>query len=169
MIRYSSISTTWQDYPSKEDNAILIYFSGCTHNCKGCHNPDLLIKNNFKSLSIQEFYDKIIELCDSNRTNKVVLEGGDPLSPNNIESTRSILNNNYKKFLICVYTGYSIDYVKDNNIKGFEFIKCGRYEIDNKCESYKNDVHLVLASKNQRLYDKNYNQVSNKNVYTFKG
>jgi anaerobic ribonucleoside-triphosphate reductase activating protein len=167
MIQYESISTTWQDYPSREDIAVLVFFSGCIHNCKGCHNPELQKRNPSYSKSIEEFYRELYYKCYSNRTNKVVLEGGDPLYGDNLLSTKELLSYN-KDLHFCIYTGYMIEYVKEIKLTGFDYIKCGKYDIDNKCQSQKNDNELIFASTNQKLYDKDYNQISNNNVYKIK-
>lgn len=160
------ISVTWVDYPDNENLAQIIYFNGCEHECKGCHNKEL------KDLSDdrEKELDILIEFLYGNKTksNKVVLSGGDPLYIRNLAQTRKILTLN-DTFDFCIYTGYSINDVKSFNIKGARFYKCGVY-IDQQKDltAGKTNEYLRFASKNQRLYDENYNLISDGNTYYFK-
>ena len=60
-----------------------------------------------------------------------------------------------------------VEYVKEHNVSGFKFLKCGKFDIKNKRESEKTDEKMVLASPNQKLYDENYNLISKDGIYYF--
>jgi len=177
-------SVSWQDYPS-QDNAVVVYTLGCEHNCKNCHNKefqnynysceqskDIIIDLNDQDYDYYDFWFALERECNKQHTNKIVFEGGDPLFIDNRNFIKSLLNINFsnKKFDICIYTGYLINEVMDMGIYGAQFYKCGKYIEELKDNSMgKVNNQLIFASKNQKLYDSNFNQISIDNYYTFKG
>lgn len=156
------------DYPDNENCAIVVYFYGCEHSCIDCHNQS------FKELS-ECFYKTTNNLVEDikvyalrNKTNKIVLSGGDPLHPKNIKVTQSIcdaLNLNYD---ICIYTGYDKNYVVNNKVTNFKYVKCGTYDHTKKQLSEKTDDYLSFASTNQFLINSDYEIISNNGNYKFK-
>lgn len=156
------LDTTYLDYPSPDDIAVVMIMAGCCHNCPGCQNPEL--QQHFGG----PLSDKVISMCcqgllnwcERNETNKVVLSGGDCLFLDNRVLTRTICENFGSKLDICIYTGYSIDEVKQMGIKGFKYIKCGKFDCNNMQESKKTDEYIQFVNKTQNLYDSNYNQLS---------
>jgi len=162
------LKTTFIDYPDNESEAILIFFMGCDNNCSGCHNINFKNYNykNAKVFSPTDLKLEIDKLSKRINSNKVVLTGGDPLSKFNINEIKqlTIILKNYN---LMIYTGHDIEYVKRNEIKNFAFIKCGIFDINQKQISEKNDIFFKLASKNQQLYDADYNLISNTGVYYF--
>lgn len=161
---------TWIDYPDNESIAISVYMMGCNHRCYDCSNPDFIDENysfGTKDFTIHKVYRELDKLCLRNKTNKIVFLGGDPIYRDNLEFIRNFLKDYSNVFEVCIYTGYSIDFIKDSNLKGFRFIKCGCFERDNKIVSEKTDEYLQFASTNQKLYDMNYNLLSDNGRYYF--
>jgi anaerobic ribonucleoside-triphosphate reductase activating protein len=154
------LDITFSDYPSKEDMAIICYFYGCEHNCKDCHNKELQKSEDKNILYVED----LIKFCKRNNTNKIVFSGGDPLFGDNLLITKLFCKELKKDYNICIYTGYPIEYV---DFDGFKFIKCGKYDINNKQKSLKNDNFIQFASTNQNLYDCNKKLISNKGRYEF--
>lgn len=155
--------TTYLDYPSPDGIAAVLIMPGCSHHCVGCQNPELqsLIYGPIDNIELMsEYCNKLLSLCKRNETNKVVLSGGDCLHINNRLFTRNICENFGNKLDICIYTGYSIDEVKQMNIRGFKYIKCGKFDINNMQEALKTDDYIQFVNKTQNLYDSNYNQLS---------
>jgi organic radical activating enzyme len=158
------------DYPDNESCAVCVVMMGCTNTCNGCQNPELknpLYDIGTIEVSTNDLYEKLKNVCQKYRTNKVVLSGGDPLSIYNIEFTKELLLMN-NIFDICIYTGHNIEYVKTNNVKGFNFIKCGFFDIKNYRKSEKTDSYMVFASPNQKLYNNEYMLLSENGIYEFK-
>lgn len=163
-----SIDSTWMDYPDESSLAVEVFFSGCKFNCPNCQNPELQGSNFGEEVSVKELLYKIRKSADTNKTNKVVLVGGDPLSENNIEGVKELLEVSSNEFDYCVYTGYDIDFISRNKIFGAKFYKTGVYKKELHDEHMgKTDSGITFASKNQKLYDKNLNLVSEYNVYYF--
>ena len=164
------IQTTWLDYPDNESLAIIVCMIGCDNCCKGCQNLELKDYNYTKNVKIyenDEFIEELRKVALKNRTNKIVLSGGDPLSCFNINATKYILEKCGSEFDFCIYSGHNIDYVKNNNIKGFKFVKCGYFNISSFRKSEKTDDYIQFASPNQTLYNENYKPISENGIYYF--
>ena len=166
------LTTTFLDYCDNESQAILIYILGCNNMCGGCHNTRFKDKeyqdSETKKLDILALYDKIVEQAQKNNTDKVVLSGGDPLYKENLAETKTLLHLLKKKGLkITVYTGHDIDYVKLNNVKHFDFIKCGPYMEIFKQPSIKTDEYIQLSSSNQEIYNHKYELLSHNGIFKF--
>ena len=160
------LEETYLDYPSPDGNSVIVYFTGCEHHCPGCHSP-LLQKVDKYSESNKEILDKIIDYCKRADTNKLVFLGGDPLYKNNIELTKFLVNNLNAAYDICIFTGYDIEYVKNLNLQGVKYYKCGKFDQTKLRQSKKTDDEYILASPNQNFYDGNYNLLSKDGILTF--
>lgn len=160
------LEETWLDYPDPTCNAVIVYFCGCEHHCKGCHSP-LLQQNYEYSETNEEILGRILDYAKRADTNKLVFLGGDPMYSKNIPLTTFLVNNLSKTHDICIFTGYDIDYVKNINLQNVKFWKCGRFDIDNQRKSRKTEEEFVLASPNQNFYDSNFNQLSTNGILKF--
>jgi len=170
------LSTSFLDYPDGKSLAVIVYMLGCSHNCDGCYNKELQDKDyliNTSQFTKEELLEKILIYCKKNQTNKVCLEGGDPLYKYNKETTIYLL-----KFLwmngvkVCLYTGYDMleaySYLKDISFMPLDFIiKCGKYNKDLKCDSKKIDKYLQLVSSNQEFYSANFIKLSENGRFYF--
>lgn len=162
------IQTTWLDYPDNESLSVIVCMMGCDNGCPFCQNPEFQNPNHLedtKDYDVDSFIKELQEWCKRNRTNKVVLSGGDPLSCYNINFTKEFLEKS--SFEVCIFTGHSVEYCKNNNVKGFKFLKCGYFDNNNKRESKKTDTYIQYASPNQKLFDENYCLLSENGVYYF--
>ena len=158
------------DYPDNESLSICVVMMGCGHNCKGCQNP--LFQNpeyleGTRIVSVDELSEELKNICHRNFTNKIVLSGGDPLFKINLDFTKELLEKMSSEYDFCIYTGYDIDYVKQNNVKGYQFIKCGTFDISKKRDSDKTDNEIIFASPNQILYNGNNEPLSKDGIYKF--
>lgn len=159
------LSESFLDYPDNSSLSVIFYMPGCDRKCKGCHNVNLQDSVIYKDQ--QQIIDGIYNYCLKSKTNKLCLQGGDPLYKSNIDFTKIILQSLSNKVDICIYTGAEINEIKAYNLKGFKFIKCGKFDINNYVGSLKTNEYLQFASKNQQLYDKDLNLVSKDGIYYF--
>lgn len=163
-------NVSFLDYPDNESLAVVVFVLGCGHGCISCHNSYLQDFNYFDKsvieLTLIEFKEKLKIFATKNNTNKIVLSGGDPLHPNNINFIKKFLTST--DYDVCIYTGYSIDYVKKLNISNFKFLKCGRYILSLEQLSVKNDEYLQFSSTNQKLYNNNFELISEYGRYYFR-
>jgi len=158
------------DYPDNESLAICVVMMGCCHKCKDCQNPLFQnpdYENGTKIVSVDEMVKELENICHKNLTNKIVLSGGDPLFKTNIEFTKELLQKMSSHYDFCIYTGYDIDYVKQNNVKGYKFIKCGTFDVSQKRKSDKDDDKIIFASPNQILYNGSNKPLSKDGIYKF--
>lgn len=159
------IQCSYLDYPT-QDWCISVYFVGCEHFCNGCHNPELASSKtcDCMTVSYEELEKLILHNCKKHRTRKVCLLGGDPLflAENRI-ATKKLLTN--KDFDLCIYTGYEYEQCAD--IKGYEYLKCGKYDALLNQESIKTDNEFILASTNQKIYNYNGECISINGKLTF--
>ena len=161
---------TFIDYPTVDDWAVIFYFAGCCNNCSNCQNRELQNPDYKGGMIIQDeegLYNLVKEICKKQDTTKIVLSGGDPLYPANREIVKNFLNKYGFLYDICIYTGYSIDDVKEFGIQNFKFIKCGRYDETYKQISEKTEDHIQLASTNQNFYNAKYEQLSQNGILKF--
>lgn len=161
---------TFIDYPTADDWAVIFYFAGCCNNCSNCQNRELQNPDYKSGMIIQDeegLYNLVKEICKKQDTTKIVLSGGDPLYPANREIVKNFLNKYGSLYDICIYTGYSIDDVKEFGIQNFKFIKCGRYDETRKQISEKTEDHIQLASTNQNFYNAKYKQLSQNGILKF--
>ena len=153
-----TVSTTFIDYPSDDDDAIIVYFYGCEHNCEGCHSKD---NQNFIEYDYKDVINEIKKLNYFKTYDKIVLSGGDPLFPKHEKQTNMLIKELLSMgFLICIYTGYPINIVKKKLLYEVDFIKSGVYIKSMSQESGKWDWGMSLASKNQNFFDGKFNQLS---------
>lgn len=157
------ITETFLEYPDNYSIAVIVYFCGCDRDCVGCHNTDLQSYKELPKTTIQD----IIEYATRLNTNKIVLCGGDPLYYKNLPLTKEILKTLGKNYDICIYTGAELEDVKSLNLSGFKFIKCGFFDPKQFVGSTKTDEFMRFATKNQTLYDKDFNLLSENGVYYY--
>lgn len=164
-------SMTFLDYPDNHSQAVLVYVMGCDHGCNECHNKDFQNYDYNESIAIKNhkiLYKLVKERCDKFMTKKVVLSGGDPLSPSNYYIIQNFMIRSKNSFDITIYTGYDIDYVKKLLLwPYFKFVKCGRFDINKQQKAEKTNDYIRFASTNQQLYDTDYKLVSENGTYYF--
>lgn len=171
-MRYSNIAyitTTWLDYPDTESLAVEVFMQGCSHNCTFCQNKELQeFKNNTKSY--HQIVDGIKKELEKNRTNKIVFVGGEPLENKNtnLQFIKRFLNEYQDIYDVCIYTGYSIEYIQKHNVKGFKFLKTGKYLPERKMDVNKTEEYMQFASDNQRLFNHKLDLLTEKGKLNFK-
>ena len=130
---------------------VVIFFSGCNHACKGCHNPQTWDLNSGK-LFTDEAKQELFALASKDYVDGITLSGGDPLIPNNIESVMKLckeFKTKYPDKTIWCYTGYTVE---ELNLEAFEDLI--DVIVDGPFIPEKEDVKYPFAgSTNQRIVD----------------
>ncbi|MDR1717305.1 MAG: anaerobic ribonucleoside-triphosphate reductase activating protein [Dysgonomonas sp.] len=126
-----------------------IYAAGCTHLCKGCHNPHSWNIQNGKTYSIDNLLEEIKESEFAN----VTFTGGDPFMQVEgfTELARRIKSETDKN--IWCYTGYIYEQIIRSErlsriLPYIDVLVDGRY-----VESLKDESLIFRGSSNQRLID----------------
>lgn len=131
-----------------------IYFAGCTHACKGCHNKESWCPDN-GTLITEEYLDKIINEINSNPLlDGITLSGGDPLY--NPEEMLEIIKYLKEKtgMNIWLYTGYTIEELRKDN-KRMAVLEFADTLVDGKFIQKLYDPLLKFrGSSNQRIIRK---------------
>lgn len=127
-----------------------IFFQGCIHNCKGCHNPDSHDVNAGKWKSISEI---ISEINSNPLLAGVTITGGEPFLQKEklLELVRRIKKDTDKN--IYIYTGYLYeDLLKDK--LACEILNIADVLIDGPFIEGEKDLELIFrGSRNQRIIE----------------
>ena len=127
-----------------------IFFSGCPHHCKGCHNPQSWKYENGKEMTVTDIINEIKSnpICD------VTLSGGDPFyqAKEIIPLVKEIkrLNKN-----IWIYSGYTLEETLADEQKK-ELLSYCDVLVDGKFILEQRDLTLKFrGSRNQRIINVN--------------
>lgn len=137
------------DIADGEGVRVTLFVSGCSHHCKGCHNPESWNPNNGKEFT-QEVKEKLFKLIDRPYIDGLTLSGGDPLFCNNISDIRLLCFEFKQRFpnkTIWLYTGYKFE-----EIKSLDFLKYVDVIVDGPFIQEQRDITLPFrGSMNQNI------------------
>ena len=125
-----------------------IYFSGCTHKCEGCHNPQSWDFEAGKETTLEEVM-KVIEYNGF----PVTFSGGDPFfQAEDVTELAREIKSRLGKNIWC-YTGYLWEEIQQHK----EFMPLLEYIdviVDGRFVLAQRDISLLFrGSKNQRIID----------------
>ncbi len=126
-----------------------IYAAGCSHACKGCHNPESWDILGGKLMSVADVLERIL----ADPFADVTFTGGDPMfqAKEFTELAKAIKKHSHKN--IWCYTGYTFEQVISNPIR-FELAKHIDVLVDGKFVEELRDESLAFrGSSNQRIID----------------
>ena len=151
-LRVAGIQHKFLDWPNPEDGCVVIFFSGCKHNCPGCQSPDL---QNFETgfgISVPNLIRVIKEELKRQRTDKLALSGGDPLYQGKlVNKFLEELKKECPEVQTIIYTGFEFEEVI-TVLSTFDYVKTGVYREDLKQQSGKTNDRMTLASTNQKIW-----------------
>ena len=140
---------------------VVLWLSGCSHRCNGCHNPQTWDSKSgilFDDEAKQELFKEL----EKDHLDGITLSGGDPLNCANIEDVSSLIKDIKELFpskTIWLYTGYTIDEIYNNikctnNICISDIMENIDVLVDGKFIEDLKDVNYHWAgSTNQRVID----------------
>ena len=145
---------------------VVIFVSGCSIGCKGCHNPQSHDFNNGIPFT-EETMTKILELLDKPYISGLTLSGGHPLEPQNLPAVYNIVKRVKEKFpdkSIWIYSGMTMSQIKEkdkfyeeheiNSPSPLDVIKYCDILVDGKYVDELRDITLPFrGSSNQRVID----------------
>lgn len=148
--------------------SVAVFVSGCEHHCPECHNPETWDFD--YGIPIGYKIEEIIKALDNPHIKNLVLTGGDPMHPKNIDDIMCLLTNLQpilKKYnqQVIIYTGYLIEELTMRTGIDKEITKCileySTYVIDGKYDRDKKPQGLdYRGSLNQHCWklsdDKTY-------------
>ena len=131
-----------------------MWFEGCPHHFKNCHNEHLWKHD--KNFKLNQ--SKIIELCKIRK--KLSILGGEPFAPYNKDELLELLIKIRKEVPDCsiyVWTGYEFDDLKDlPQLKYIDKLICGKFIEEQKVEN------AMYGSDNQYIVDVQKSLIDNK-------
>lgn len=142
----------------------VIYVSGCSHNCRGCHNPQTHNPTYGSQLTDNVVDDIIREIQNRVFVTGITLSGGDPLYVSNREDVLNFIKKVKRSmvgiksnFNVWLYTGYTFEelIVLRNRYKVIqELLENIDVLVDSKFDITKADKSLAFrGSSNQRIID----------------
>lgn len=144
---------------------VVIFFSGCNHHCKGCHNPESHNFNTGKSFS-SEIQEQIAEYVrETPFVSGVTLSGGDPMySAVSIIPFLKELKELSPTSTVWVYSGFTYEEIIADPTMRELLVMCdvlvdGPFILDQR------DITLSYrGSRNQRIIDIQESQKAGKIV-----
>ena len=131
----------------------VLWVSGCSHQCKGCHNPETWSVHSGIPFD-EEAKKELLDSLEDKYIRGVTFSGGDPLHEANREEVLLLateIKTCFPKKDIILYTGYHWEDISQlDGIINVDFVVDGRY-IENK-----KDVEGLFhwrGSYNQRIVD----------------
>lgn len=150
------IKITKHDIANGTGVRVVLWVSGCSCYCKGCHNPQTWDKQAGQTFTADTMQE-IMKALDHSYIAGLTLSGGHPLESYNINTISTIVKTVKKHFLdktIWLYTGYLFEnIIKNDKIRNgilpyVDVVVDGGFEIENK------DISLDwCGSTNQRVID----------------
>ena len=102
------------DLLNGEGIRVVLWVTGCAHNCKGCHNPET--HNPYAGqLFDEKAKQHLFKILERDYISGVTFSGGDPLFPSNLPVITELakeINKLFPNKTIWLYTGYKYDQVK---------------------------------------------------------
>jgi anaerobic ribonucleoside-triphosphate reductase activating protein len=149
-MRYASIRDF--DISNGEDIGVSLFVQGCHFHCPNCFNQSTWDFNGGKEFTI-ETMRHIVKLMDRPYIKRFTLLGGEPLAPENIETSKEILRvikETYPNKQVWLFTGYVMENIPDKSIlKYVDVLVDGPYKHELR------DLSLAFrGSSNQRIIKK---------------
>ena len=125
-----------------------VYSAGCSHRCKGCHNPQSWDISYGEMVDVEEVAKRLLSTGED-----ITFSGGDPIFQiEGFTELASIIKKKSNRNIWC-YTGYTFEQLikkpqSRELLKNIDVIVDGRFE-----ETEKDEKTLFRGSRNQRLID----------------
>lgn len=132
---------------------VVLWVSGCHHNCRNCHNPET---HDFKAgqLFDSEVMNSLIKSVNGPYISGLTISGGDPLSSENKETVLNIIrtiNLNCPSKSVWIYTGYTLTI---SDLQSMFTTLNVDVVVDGPYIESERDISLPFCgSRNQRLID----------------
>lgn len=148
-MRYHNI--TKDDMLNGDGLRVVLWVSGCNHQCPQCQNPITWDPNCgviFDDVAKQEIFDAL----DEKYISGITFSGGDPLFPDNRTTVTEFakeIRGRYPSKTIWLYTGYEYEDICDLEIMEYlDVIVDGEFKIE-----LKDNNSCWKGSTNQRVID----------------
>jgi len=133
----------------------VVFFSGCYHNCPGCHSLQTHDKNYGEEFTEERQWEIINNIKSNPLLSGVTLSGGDCFfSAKEVVKFVIKLKNEIPNINIWTYTGFTIEQLMSKKDSKYELLKMCDVLVDGKFEIENRDTTIKFAgSRNQRVID----------------
>jgi len=146
-MRYHNI--TKDDMLNGDGLRVVLWVAGCTHCCKGCHNP-VTWDANGGVLFDKDAKKELEEELQRSYISGITLSGGDPLHQDNAYEVQILakeFKEKYPQKTIWLYTGEVWENIQNMPLMNYvDVLVDGEFEIDTKDETLQ-----WRGSRNQRV------------------
>ena len=148
------INITSPDINNGTGFRVTLWVAGCSHHCKGCHNPETWNYNQGKKL--KEIKEELFDKLSKSYISGITISGGDPLSQNKLSLLELyfLLRKIKRKFPnkdIWLYTGDVIEDINKDKLKKLVLSQCDVL-VDGPYKYALRDTSLAFrGSSNQRI------------------
>ena len=147
---------TYPDVNNGEGCRVTLWVAGCTHHCKGCHNPQTWSFKSGREFT-EDIKNKLYNVLKLPYIKGITLSGGDPLdSFDDIFELVKDIKNSFNDKDIWLFSGYTLEDIQnsDKNII-LEYIDV---LVDGEFKEELKDLSLKFrGSSNQRILYKDIN------------
>lgn len=126
---------TKDDMKNGDGLRVVLWVSGCSHRCQGCHNPITWDPEDgilFDEAAKAELFEEL----SKDYISGITFSGGDPLYEGNVSEITALSQEIKEQFpdkTIWLYTGYCYDEIKHLElIKYIDVLVDGPFELDKK-------------------------------------
>ncbi|WBW98304.1 anaerobic ribonucleoside-triphosphate reductase activating protein [Oceanirhabdus sp. W0125-5] len=139
----------------------VLFVSGCTHNCEGCHNRAMQNKEYGEPIELDNVYERIMK--NYPLINGVTFSGGEPFENSDILHKLAEKIKNNSDMNIWCYTGYRYeDLINSGRREWKELLKNIDVLVDGKfLKELKDESLRYRGSKNQRVINVQESIISN--------
>ena len=136
---------------------VVLWVSGCSLHCKGCHNPETWNLNSGKPFD-EDAKKELFEALDKPYIQGITFSGGHPFERVNRSTLYCLVKEIKEKFPqkdIWLYTGYTWEEIFEKDIREIQRTLCWiDVLVDGKYVEEEKDITLKWrGSRNQRVID----------------
>lgn len=105
---------TYPDVNNGEGCRVTLWVAGCTHHCKGCHNPQTWSFKSGREFT-EDIKNKLYNVLKLPYIKGITLSGGDPLdSFDDIFELVKDIKNNFNDKDIWLFSGYTLEDIQNS-------------------------------------------------------
>ena len=149
------LDITYPDVNNGTGFRVTLWVAGCSHHCKGCHNPETWDFNAGHEFC-EEDKENLFNILSKDYIEGLTLSGGDPIcSYKDVLKLVIEVKEKFKKKDIWLFTGFTKEELEEKYKEILEYIDV---LVDGKYIDKERDLSLAFrGSRNQRIWVKNDN------------
>lgn len=148
------VGVNFESIVDGEGVRVVVFFAGCKHQCKGCHNPESHRFDAGREFD-QDIQEQIVQyIGDTPYISGVTLSGGDPMySAQDIKDFAGRIKSELQSASIWVYSGFTFEEIlEDQDMR--DLLSVCDVLVDGPFILEQRDISLCYrGSRNQRIID----------------